>query len=559
MLTHLHITNFTLVESLDIEMHRGLTALTGETGAGKSILLDALALALGDRADADKVRTGADKAEIHASFDISSLPHAQKWLKSHDLGPECDENDEVDCILRRIVTKEGRSRAYINGQTVTLSQLRGLGEMLIDIHNQHEHQSLLKTATHQRLLDEFAGAQPLAKTVKSHFKTWQQLQDRLQQAQHQSDETDARFQLLSYQVNELDQLGLERGELAALEKEQQQLASGEQSIQNCQHIVDLCSADEGGIITQLNRSLQLLSDIPGETETLTNVAALLNSALISMDEAQSDLHHHIDSFEADPQRLHEVEQRLSEVYTIARKHKIAPEELVQHHEQLTSELALLAPSDALLENLERELEQACEIYRANADKLAAKREKAAKKLAKEVNAQFKQLAMAHATLEIALNRQTDSPSKNGHEQIEFLISTQPDQPAKPLHKVASGGELSRVSLAIQVITAQTSTIPTLVFDEVDVGIGGTTGDVVGKMLRELGARGQVFCVTHLAQVASKAHTHLRVEKTISKTKASSTLTELTGEARVEEIARMMGGTIDSKRSLEHAREIIKAA
>ena len=552
MLTHLHINNFTLVDSLDIELHEGLTTLTGETGAGKSILLDALALTLGDRTDSDKVRAGKDRADIHASFDLSNLKHAQKWLKENDLG------SESECILRRVITKEGRSRAYINGQTVPLNQLRTLGEMLIDIHSQHEHQSLLKTNTHRRILDEYAGLENLAKQVKQLHREWSAVTDKLLHAQNRNEESDARYQLLSYQVDELNQMELEENELEQLEAEQRILANAGSAIQNCQHALTICNDEESGILEQLHKALHLINDIPEPSENLKNVESLLNSALISIEEAESDLSHHINNFEADPERLGTVEQRLSDIYNVARKHKVAPEELVSLHTSLSEELDSLQTSDELIESLEAEQKALQNQYQEKADSLTQKRSRAAKKLAKQVNSNLAQLAMAHASLAIELIH-SDTPTLYGNESVEFRISTQPGQPAKPLHKIASGGELSRVSLAIQVVAAQNSATPTLVFDEVDVGIGGTVGDVVGKMLRELGASGQVLCVTHLAQVASKAHTHLRVEKTLTKSSASSSLHQLDKEEKVEEIARMMGGMVDSIQSLAHAREILNAA
>ena len=550
MLSHLHISNFTLVDSLDIELNQGLTALTGETGAGKSILLGALALTLGDRADADKVRAGADRADIHASFDISNLPYARKWLKEHDLG------EEQECILRRVVTKEGRSRAYINGKTVPLNQLRHLGEILIDIHSQHEHQSLLKPSTHRRLLDDFAGTQSLSKRVKECFFHWKKINDELTNVQEISSESDARFQLLSYQVTELDQLDLEETELEALEKEQKELSNSELATNNCEQAIDLCSNESTGIGAQLHHAVTLLNQLKSDNPTILNAESLLNTAIISIDEAKNDLSHFVDNFNADPQRLFEVENRLSDIYSIARKHKIPTEELFTFHHQLKEELSTLSSSDEKIAELEQAAKEAEQKYQKEAENLSSKRRRAAKKLSKAVNDKLTLLAMGHAVFTVEVTSDNHHPTANGNDTTEFLISTQPDQPPKPLQKVASGGELSRISLAIQVITAQTSTIPTLVFDEVDVGIGGTTGDVVGKMLRELGSDGQVFCVTHLPQVASKAHCHLKVEKTINKKQANSELVKLEGEAKVEEIARMMGGTIDSEQSLAHAREIL---
>lgn len=550
MLTHLHISNFTLIDTLDQELDGGLTVLTGETGAGKSILLDALSLTLGDRADADKVRAGAERADIHASFDVSQIPHAQRWLSEHDLG----EGNE--CILRRVVTCEGRSRAYINGKTVTLPQLKSLGEMLIDIHSQHEHQSLLKTSTHRRQLDAFGNSEALAKQVRQAYSRWHQCQHALEATKADSAEINARFQLLRYQVEELDQLGLQPDELTQLEEKQRNLANAEQIIHSSRQVMDLCTDADDSIQDRLHKALHLLDRLPAKGGAVDEAENMLRTALIQVEEAQRELERHLDSFEIDDDTLADTEQRLSAVYDIARKHRTTPEQLPALHQQAAEELSNLKSGDEQLEVLEQELEQALQDYNALATQLTKQRQQAAVTLAAQINRQLKDLAMQSALLEVAFTP-TQGPNKYGNENVEFLISTNPGQPAKPLIKVASGGELSRVSLAIQVVTAQTSTTPTLVFDEVDVGIGGTTGDVVGKLLRELGQGGQVLCVTHLAQVASKAHQHLRVEKKLGKKSALTQLTALEGEEKIAEIARMMGGATESKQSLAHAREMVE--
>lgn len=553
MLSHLQISNFTLVEQLEIELNEGLSVLTGETGAGKSILLDALSLVLGDRADADKVRHGADKADIQATFNLSKLPYVSKWVAEHELG------DEDECLLRRVVTREGRSRAFVNGQSVTLQQLKTLGDMLVDLHGQHEHQSLLKLSTHQRLLDAFGGHRPLAKEVKRAFYHWHTASERLNFLQTQSDEINARFQLLSYQVDELNQLGLEEGELAKLESEQKQLANIETIKQNCQHIDEICSDDQSGLVTRLNAALRMLSSLESKSDTLKSAENLLEQALINVQEAQGDIERDLANEALDPSRLPEIEARLSTIYDIARKHRVSPEELTKLHENLGNELKQLQCSETQVEELEAEIAKHTEQYQTLADKLSAARNKSAVKLSKHINQKLAQLAMSHAKFEIGFKKtEQTKPQAQGHEETQFLISTTPGSPAKPLAKIASGGELSRISLAIQVTTAQTSTIPTLIFDEVDVGIGGTTGDTVGLLLRELGGKGQVLCVTHLAQVASKAHHHLRVEKTIDTNSVNSSLCVLSDSEKVKEIARMMGGSIDSDQSIAHAREMLEA-
>lgn len=552
MLTHLHISDFTLVDTLDLELENGLTTITGETGAGKSIMLDALALALGDRTDAEKVRAGCKKADIHASFDISKHKHARKWLEQHEL----NEGDE--CILRRAVTTEGRSRAFINGQTVTLSQLRALGEMLIDLHRQHEHQSLLNSKNHQRLLDAFGGLKPLARQVKQAFHQWHAIHYRLNSIKNQNEELNARFQLLSYQVEELDQLSLEAGELEKLEQEQRVLANMETLNTQCAQLNALCH-NEQGLEDQLRQSVQLLSSLQQKPAGLNEAESLLNNALIYVQEAQSEVDRFLDNQEQDGERLAEVEQRLSAVYEIARKHRIGPEELQGLHHNLSAELAQMQSGDEQIEKLETEQTEALRAYQELAQDLSKQREFASARLSKAVNRKLAQLDMGHATLSIALNKPPQQqPSDSGDEHAEFMICTNPGQPAKPLIKIASGGELSRVSLAIQVVTAQKTTTPTLVFDEVDVGIGGTTGDEVGKLLRELGSNAQVLCVTHLAQVACKGHQHMHVSKAVSRKMTSSKIQVLDEQEKVLEIARMMGGSVESESSLAHAREMLAA-
>lgn len=554
MLTHLNIQNFTLVDHLELELKAGMTVITGETGAGKSIILDALALTLGDRVETDRVRTGATRADITATFDTSAIPEAQEWLVSMDLQ---QPDHPHECLLRRLINNEGKSKSYINGQPVTLQQLRTLGEMLIDIHSQHEHQSLLIKDTHRRLVDEFAGQTELAKQVRQAFREWQSRLEHYIHLRDNAAEVSARFQLLSYQANELEQLNLQPGELAKLEAEQRTLANAEEILRGSQQLAAFCGDEEQGLSVNLHRALHILRNLPEKSTALKNAEDLLSSAQIQIEEAQHEIERHIDDFNLDPERLTQVEERLSVIYDIARKHRIRPEELPEFIARLNTELEQLESGDAKLDQLAQQVDQAEKAYRQLAEQLSTKRTKAGTSLAKQVNDQLKALAMENAKLTVSLVP-LEKPAAQGLEDVEFLISTNPGQAPRPLAKVASGGELSRISLAIQVVTAKTSAIPTLVFDEVDVGIGGATGDVVGGLLRQLGEKGQVICVTHLAQVASKGHQHLQVIKTASKKSAESTLVELTGENKVEEIARMLGGLHITEQSLAHAREILAA-
>ncbi len=555
MLTHLSVQNFTLVDLLELELRRGMTVITGETGAGKSILLDALALAMGDRAEADRVRAGRQRADISATFDISHIPEALQWLEQHDLNGD----DPSECILRRALTREGRSRGYINGHPVPLAQLKSLGDTLIDIHGQHAHQSLLKKDTHRRQLDDFAQHNPLAKKTEAAFLTWQAAQEKYDHWRTNAEEITARVQLLRYQLEELDALNLEPGEIASLEKEQKQLDSAESILQVGQMIHQLCEDDQGGITTLLSQALHKLHQLTDKPDSFLTADELLQSALIQVQEAQHELNLYIDNFEIDPQRLKFIEERLTSCYDIARKHRVKPDELPALQQTLQQELAYLGDNEEQLDVLEAEATAAHDAYLKQAQKLSKSRLQAGQKLESAINSQLKLLAMKHAYLTVALKTDDTRATRYGIDDIEFLVSTNPGQPPKPLGKVASGGELSRISLAIQVVTAQNSTTPTLVFDEVDVGIGGATADVVGELLRRLGEQGQVICVTHLPQVASKGHHHLLVNKESDEVSAQSALNELEGDQKILEVARMMGGSQLTKQTIAHAREMLEMA
>jgi DNA repair protein RecN (Recombination protein N) len=556
MLSHLSIQNFTLVERLDLDLKAGMTVITGETGTGKSVLLEALGQTLGDRADAARVRHGCKRADITATFELAHNPRAQSWLGDHDLAqPEAPS----ECLLRRTLTSEGRSKAYINGHPVTLGQLRALGEMLMDIHSQHEHQSLLIKDNHRRLLDDYADNNALVQAVKAAYDTWQQRADALRQRRDNAEELDARYQLIHYQVEELDQLDIQPEELTELEQEQRELTDAEALLQTSANVLSLCSDDEQGLRTGLNRALQMLRKLNTKPAALSEAEQLLNEAEIQLEEAQRSLAHFGDSFSLDPARLQWVEERLSSIYEVARKHRVAPEALPTVHTELAHELASLGGGEEQLAVMAQEVAELEREYRLQAGKLSKVRNKAATALANNVNAHLKALAMEHARLTVACNSREQRPSAHGLEDIELLISTNPGQPAAPLAKVASGGELSRVSLAIQVVVAERSAIASLVFDEVDVGIGGATADTVGRLLRQLAERGQILCVTHLAQVACKGHQHLRVEKTNHRHSAETTLVELTKQETIEELARMLGGATITDKSRAHAEQMLADA
>ncbi|WP_337058875.1 DNA repair protein RecN [Pseudomonas sp. USHLN015] len=555
MLVHLSVHNYAIVEHLDLELAGGMSVITGETGAGKSIMLDALGLALGDRADSGVVRPGADKADILASFDLHDIPEARTWLAERDL------DNDGPCILRRVITAEGRSRAYINGTPCPQGDLKTLGELLIDIHSQHEHQSLLKLDTHRRLLDEFAGASELARQVQLAAQRWKQTRQELERLSRSGEEQRARHQLLSYQLEELENLALGDCELDQLEQEHKNLSNAESLLAGCRQVLDMCSeSDAGNVLSALTSSLNRLTAFNTQQGAIAEAVNLLASAQIQVEEAVGEINRFIDHFDADPQRQQQLEERLDTIYTLARKHRVHPSELASLQQSLLEEIEALNADDEAVERLTEELASYTRHYQAKAGELSKLRGKSAGKLAKAVEAEMQRLGMPGGRFTIELHPiQSQDPQANGLEQVEFLVSANPGQPLKALAKVASGGELSRISLAIQVITAQTSRVPTLVFDEVDVGIGGPTAEVVGQLLRRLGERGQVLTVTHLPQVAAQGHNHLFVHKVRGSKETRTAVTNLTEAARIEEIARMLGGLDLTEESIAHARKMVTSA
>jgi len=559
VLLSLNIKNFTLVDSLEVDFNNGMTAITGETGAGKSLTLDALSMALGDRADTDRIRHGAERAEAAATFAINNIPEASRWLIDNDF--DCADDHDDECLLRRLFNKEGRSRGYINGQPATMQQLKKLGDLLIDIHSQHEHQSLLRKDTHRKLLDSFGGHQPLITQTAKTYQHWQQVQQQLNTLSDQSGELSARRDLLSFQVAELNELSLIEDEVKKLEAQQKLLANAESILADSHSLAAICSEDDSfNLISGLTQATSLISHMPSKSQLLLEVEELLNSARIQTEEAASSLRNHIEDFELDPEKLQETEDRLSLIYQLARKHRVQPEALLTLHLSLDQELLQLSGGEQNLDILTAQAEQLQAKYLTVASKLSAKRNSSAKKLCKAVNLHFPNLAMFGAELSIALQPlSVEQQSAHGIEQVEFLVRTNPGQPHQPLAKVASGGELSRISLAIQVVTALTSAIPTLVFDEVDVGVGGATAEVVGRLLRQLGNKGQVICVTHLPQVASCAHHQIQAEKASTAKQTRTELNTLSNDSRVEEIARMLGGMTITDQTRTHAKEMLKMA
>ncbi|MDH5738046.1 MAG: DNA repair protein RecN, partial [Gammaproteobacteria bacterium] len=485
MLTHLTISGFAIVDYLNLDFRAGMSVITGETGAGKSIMLDALSLTLGDRAESGQIAAQADKAEITTAFDISDHPDAQVWLREKDLLVD------NQCMLRRVLSQDGRSRAYINGSPVTLQDLKSLGDRLVDVHSQHEHQSLLKRDTQRRLLDEFAGLDRDLRSLNQHYDEYRAVQEELGRLLGNNTDQSARLQLLSYQVEELDEAGLSPGEHSQLETEHKRLANAEKSMERARLAIDLLTEGETNGKDLLAQAMQQLDSI--EDETLAGVRELLNSSLIQLDEAASDLRHQVDGWDMDPERLVAVERRLGQIYELARKHHVSPDALADLETRLREELVTLNHLDSHIQDLENRLTLIRTAYAQQARDLHEQRRAAASLLEKKVEEQLARLGMKDASFRVEVLPEEDTtPRRNGLDQINWLISTNPGSKMGPLNRIASGGELSRISLAIQVVTAHTSQVPSLIFDEVDQGVGGATAEVVGQLLRQLGEKAQII-------------------------------------------------------------------
>ena len=551
MLQEIHIQNLALIEKLQLNLYSGFSALTGETGAGKSILLDGLGLVLGERADSGLVRHGEERAEVSAQFDILSLPHIQAWLNEQAL------DDEDTCLLRRVVSADGRSKAYINGRPVPASSLKALGNLLVDIHGQHEHQSLLSSANQLILIDAYGHHQGQVDKVKHAYKHWQQLSHKyndlkLNQAEHQS-----KLELVEFQLREFDKINPQSGEFEALSEEQSTLAHANE-IKRAGYLGYEALDGEQGATRLIHDAISQLETLSEFTPALNSQFEQLQSALIEVQEAANDLHHFSESVELDPERLNAVEERLAELYALAKKHHLNPDELANKHQQLRQELENLSQNFGSLDTLKLEIDQAWLDYEKLAKTLTKQRQTSAKKLSKTVTDSMQTLGMEKGQFTIELNP-LEKPSAQGMDRIDFLVSANPGQPAKPLAKVASGGELSRISLAIQVASAEVAQIPTLIFDEVDVGIGGGIAEVVGQKMRQLGQHRQVLSITHLGQVAAYGNQHLNVSKQSQKNKTLTQVSALDEAQRIDEIARMVGGLEITEQTRKHAQEMLQRA
>ena len=540
MLTQLTINNFAIVRQLEIELAKGMSVITGETGAGKSIAIDALGLCLGQRIETSMVREGQERAEICATFFIEPTNPAYQWLQEQELQ---DPDNPSDCILRRVINADGRSKAFINSTPVSASQLKEIGQYLIHINGQHASQLLLKNDYQLQLVDTFAHHHDLLVQMREDYRAWKNLQTQVKTFQQKVAENEAKKQLLQYQVEELNEFALRPNEYLELEEDQRRLSNSEQLTQLSQSALQLLSENETvSIDSMLYRATQYIDELSELDPRYVSVQTMLNDALIQVQEATSEVQHLASHIEQDPMLLQEIEQRLGQALQLARKHNVKPEELVDWHQKLKAELTALLDFSESEERLILEEKGAFEKMQHTAKQLHESRCQAAGKLAQQVTHSIKGLAMENAEFFIEVNSDLTKVASNGADNIVFTLRSNLGQQAQPLAKVASGGELSRISLAIQVLTSDQSAIPTLIFDEVDVGISGKTASVVGKLLRQLGDKCQVLCVTHLPQVACHGHHQFNVEKFTVDDKTETKMTALSQEERVPALARLLGGS-----------------
>jgi len=549
MLLHLSVKDFVIVDRVELEFASGFTVLTGETGAGKSILIDALALVLGDRGDASMVRVGCERAELAAQFDLAQLPQLQTWLNENDLA-----NADGECLLRRVVDSNGRSRAFINGHAATLQQLREAGEWLVDIHGQHAHQSLLRAAAQRALLDGYGALTEVQRQVTEAYRAWQELKQQREAGESNALALAQEREDLEWRVKELAGLNFGADEWQTLLNEHARLSNAVSLIDGAHYGVEILSENDASLISQLAALLAKLQQLREHDSALKETIELLEPAEIQLQEAAHSLNHYLQKLDLDPQRLNDCELRLNAIHSTARKYRVVPEQLPELLETANARLAALIET-ADPEALVRKEQAAKSLFDERAKKLSAGRKQSAKKLSQKVSATLQQLAMAGGVFEVALNAVPEGASF-GYENVDFLVAAHAGMAPKPLAKVASGGELSRISLAIQVATIDVAAVPTLIFDEVDVGIGGGVAEIVGGLLKDLGAQHQVLCITHLPQVAAQGHQHLQVSK---ETKGGATLSHietLHKKARVEEIARMLGGVEITEKTRAHAAEML---
>jgi DNA repair protein RecN (Recombination protein N) len=572
MLLQLNIQNFAIVRSLDIDWQQGMTTITGETGAGKSIAIDGLGLCLGERATSNVVRPNAKKAELVATFDIKNNTIARKWLIKNDL------QTEDECILRRVISAEGRSKAYINGSQVPLAQLKEIGHLLINIHGQHDHQLIVKATEQRRLLDHYADHLHLLDDVKYHQQQYRKLTIEFDQLQKSKQQREAKRQLLQYQVTELDEFSLQEGEFETLENDYKRHSNAQDILNETLHTLQLLNEDERfNVVDSLRRSCENLSSLSNIDTKLSPITDVLNEALLQIEDASNDLRQYYDQLDLDPETYAAIESRYSQAVQLSKKHQVTPENMVLLHNELTKELNDISSDESRLNSLLEEIEHSKQGYLEAAQRLSKSRKSAAKKLNQQISKSMQALNMPNGQFKVQIEQtinstthhnsdnsadnndystQSQNISIHGIDDVNFLVSINPGQPLEAMNKVASGGELSRISLAMQVILADKVVTPTLIFDEVDVGISGPTAAMVGAKLQELAKNTQVICVTHLPQVASKGHQQLFVAKLTDGEHTETTITELSAHSRVKEIARLLAGDVVTEHSLANAQELL---
>ena len=551
MLRALSIRDFVIVDRLDLEFEPGFTVLTGETGAGKSILIDALAMVLGERSDAGMVRAGSARAEISAEFSLDGLPQVQAWLQANDLSDEPGV-----CLLRRVLESGGRSRAYVNGRPSTLQQLKELGDSLVDIHGQHEHQSLLRPPAQRELVDAYAGATALAGQVAQTWREWQELRRQRLEWEKNAEAIAVEREQVEWQVQDLTRLAFSADEWETLQADHRRLSNAAGLLEAVEYAVEALSEGEAAALATVGAVVSRLNAAAGYDPGLKEALDVLDPALIQIQEAVYTLRHYRSSLDLDPRRLQELEQRLEAIHSMSRKYRITPDRIPETLEGYQRRLEELGGGSSPQQLAQREA-AAEQTYRSVAGRLTKERQRAARELTKQVSTQMQNLAMAGGRFEVALTAIPEGTS-HGMEQIDFRVASNPGTPTRPLAKVASGGELSRLSLAIQTVTSAVAEVSTLVFDEVDAGIGGRVAEIVGRMLGALGARHQVMCITHLPQVAAAADQQWQVSKTQGQAGVRSNVRVLDHAERVEEVARMLGGVKITETTRKHAAEMVDA-
>ena len=555
MLTQLTINNFAIVRQLNIELLQGMSVITGETGAGKSIAIDALSVCLGQRTDASMLREGQERADICATFHLNSNNPAFQFLQENELQ---DPDNPEDCILRRIINHDGRSKAFINGIPVSAAQLKEIGQHLIQINGQHASQRLLKNDYQLQLVDNFCQHTALLQQMSLDYQTWRNLQHQVKTFQQKCAENEARKQLLQYQVSELDEFNLKENEYEELEADHLRLSNSEELTQLSQSVLQLLSENETvSADSLLYRAVQHLSELCELDNRYTDVQNLLNEALIQVQEATNEIQSLSSNIEQDPTLLADIEQRLGQTVQLARKHNVKPQDLVALHRRLKAELNELEDFSSSEEMLIQQEQAAHEKMLATATALHQSRQLGAQKLAQQVTKSIKQLAMEHAEFFIELHSDYDKINANGADNAIFTLQSNLGQSAQPLAKIASGGELSRIALAIQVQASNQTAIPTLIFDEIDVGISGATANVVGKLLRKLSEKCQVICVTHLPQVACHGTHHFSVEKSTVDQKTETKMTALSPQQRIKALAKLLGGSKITDAVLANAQEMLE--